>query len=65
MSLFVLNQSLFKCTVKLNPFFGTEEFVQIRQVFGLHSFKLHRHSVDVTVKSVWFKQVFWFTHGFV
>ena len=32
--------------------FGTEEFVQFRQVFGLHMFKLHRHLVDVTVKSV-------------
>jgi hypothetical protein len=37
--------------------FGTEEFVQLRQVFGLHRFKLHRHLVDRTVKSVWFRQV--------
>ena len=36
----------------------TEEFVQFRQVFGLHRFKLHRHLVDGTVKSVWFRQVF-------
>ena len=36
----------------------TEEFVQFRQVFGLHGFKLHRHLVDVIVKSVWFRQVF-------
>ena len=27
---------------KLN-LFGTEEFVQFRQVFGLHRFKLHRY----------------------
>ena len=38
--------------------FGTEEFVQFRQVFGLNRFKLHRHLVDGTVKSVWFRQVF-------
>jgi hypothetical protein len=38
--------------------FGTEEFVQFRQVFGLHKFKLHKHLVDGTVKSVWFRQVF-------
>jgi hypothetical protein len=38
--------------------FGTEEFVQFRQVFGLHRFKLHRHLVDGTVNSVWFRQVF-------
>jgi hypothetical protein len=45
--------------LKLNPNpFGTEEFVQFRQVFGLHRFKLHRNVVDVTVKSVWFRQVF-------
>ena len=42
---------------KPNPF-GTEEFVQFRQVFGLHRFKLHRHWVDGTVMSVWFRQVF-------
>ena len=42
---------------KPNPF-GTEEFVQIRQVFRLHRFKLHKHLVDGTVKSVWFRQVF-------
>ena len=36
----------------------TEEFVQFRQGFGLHRFKLHRHLVDETVKSVWFRQVF-------
>jgi len=41
----------------LNPF-GTEEFVQFRQVFGLYRFKLHRHLVDGTVKSVWLRQVF-------
>jgi hypothetical protein len=35
--------------------FGTEEYVQFRQVFGLHRFKLHRHLVDETVKFVWFK----------
>jgi hypothetical protein len=36
------------------------KFVQFRQVFGLHRFKLlvHRHIVDGTVKSVWFRQVF-------
>jgi hypothetical protein len=49
---------------KLNTF-GTEEFVQFRQVLGLHRFKLHRDLVDVTVKSVWFKQVVWFTQGSV
>ena len=38
--------------------FGTEQFVQFRQVFGLHRFKLHRHLVDGTVKPVWFRQVF-------
>ena len=27
-------------------------------MFGLHRFKLHRHLVDGTVKSVWFQQVF-------
>ena len=42
---------------KPNPF-GTEEFVQYRQVFGFHRFKLHRHLVDMIVKSVWFRQVF-------
>jgi hypothetical protein len=36
----------------------TEEFVQFRQVFGLNRFKLHRHLVDGTVKSVWLRQVF-------
>ena len=41
---------------KPNPF-GTEQFVQFRQVFGLHRFKLHRHLVDGTVKPVWFRQV--------
>jgi hypothetical protein len=41
---------------KQNPF-ETEEFVQFRQVFGLHRFKSHRHWVDRTVKSVWFRQV--------
>ena len=40
---------------KPNPF-GTEEFVQFRQVFDLHRFKLHRHLVDGTIKSVWFTQ---------
>jgi hypothetical protein len=39
----------------LNPF-GTEEFVQFRQVFGLRRFKLHRHFSHGTVKSVWFIQ---------
>jgi hypothetical protein len=38
--------------------FGTDKFVQFRQVFGLHRFKLHRHLVDGTVKSHWFRQVF-------
>jgi len=42
---------------KPNPF-GTEEFVQFRQVFGLHRFKLHRYLVNGTVKSVWFRQIF-------
>jgi hypothetical protein len=42
---------------KPNPF-ETEEFVQFRQGFGLHRFKLHRHLVDGTVKSVWLRQVF-------
>ena len=42
---------------KPNPV-GTEEFVQFRQLFGLHRFKLHRHLVDGTVKAVWFRQVF-------
>jgi hypothetical protein len=42
---------------KPNPLW-TEEFVQFRQGFGLHRFKLHRHLVDVTVKSVRFRQVF-------
>jgi hypothetical protein len=37
-----------------------QEFVQLRQVFGLHRFKLHRHLVDGTVKSVWFRKVFGF-----
>jgi hypothetical protein len=32
--------------------FGTEVFVQFRQVFGLYRFKLHRHLVDGAVKSV-------------
>ena len=27
-------------------------------MFGLHRFKLHRHLVDGTVNSVWFRQVF-------
>ena len=27
-------------------------------MFDLHRFKLHRHLVDGTVKSVWFRQVF-------
>jgi hypothetical protein len=27
-------------------------------VFDLHRFKLHKHLVDGTVKSVWFRQVF-------
>jgi hypothetical protein len=35
-----------------------QEFVQLRQVFGLHRFILHRHLVDGTVNSVWFRQVF-------
>jgi hypothetical protein len=52
---------------------------QPQQVFGLHRFKLHRDLVDVTVNSVWFKQVVgllkssvdvtvksvWFTQGSV
>ena len=32
--------------------------MQFRQVLGLHEFKLHRHLVDGTVESVWFRQVF-------
>ena len=43
----------------------TEEFVQFRQVSGLHMFKLHRHLVDGTVKSVWLRPVFGFTQGSV
>ena len=39
----------------------TGEFVQLRQVFGLHRFKLQRHLVDGTVKSVWLMQVFGFS----
>ena len=42
---------------KPNPF-GTDKFVQFRQVFGLHRFKLQRHLVDGTVMSVWFRQVY-------
>ena len=42
---------------KPNPF-GNEQFVQFRQVFGLHRFKLHSHLIDGTVTSVWFRQVF-------
>ena len=42
---------------KLNPI-GTKEFVQFRQVFRLHRFKLHRHLVDGTVKYVWLRQIF-------
>ena len=38
--------------------FGTEEFVQFRQVFDLHRFILHSDLVDWTVKSVCFMQVF-------
>ena len=30
--------------------------IWFRQVFGLHRFKLHRHLIDGTVKSVWFRQ---------
>ena len=48
-------QGTFGMTV--NPF-GTDEFVQFIQVFGLHRFKLHRHLVDGIVKSIWFSQVF-------
>ena len=52
----------------MNPF-GTEEFLQFRQVFGLHRFKLHRHLVDGTVKSAWLRPVFgllrvWFRQVF-
>jgi len=36
----------------LNRTPGTEKFVQFRQVFGLHRFKLHRHLVDGIVKCV-------------
>jgi hypothetical protein len=32
--------------------FGSEEFAQFRQVFGLHRFKLPRHLVDGTEKSL-------------
>ena len=42
---------------KSNPF-GTDKFVQFKQVFGLHRFRLHRHLVDGTVKSDWLRQVF-------
>jgi hypothetical protein len=42
---------------KPNPY-GTEEFVKLRQVFGLHRFKLYRDLVDETVESVWLRQVF-------
>ena len=42
---------------KPNPF-GTEEFVQFRQVLGLHRVKLDRHLVDGTLKSIWIRQVF-------
>ena len=38
--------------------FWTEEFVQFIQVFALHRFKLHKHLVDGTVTSIWFRQVF-------
>ena len=38
--------------------FEAEGFFQLRQVFGLHRFKLHRHLVDGTVKSVWYRRVF-------
>jgi hypothetical protein len=36
---------------------GTEEFVQFRQVFGLHRLKLHRYLVYGAVKSVSCRQV--------
>ena len=32
-------------------------------MFGLQRFKLHRHFVDGTVKSVWFMTGFRFTQG--
>jgi hypothetical protein len=61
------NLILWRHVAKLSHIYGleskptplrTEEFAQLRQVFGLHRFKLHRHLVDGTVKSVWFRQVF-------
>ena len=42
--------------IQSNPL-RTEEFVQFRQVFGLHRLKLRRHLVDWTVKSFLFRQV--------
>jgi hypothetical protein len=42
---------------KPNPF-GTEELVQFKQVVDLDRFKLHKLFVDGTVKSVWFRRVF-------
>ena len=52
----------------LNPLYsknlsklGSDKFVQFSQVFGLHRFILHRHLVDGTVKSVWFRKIFGLT----
>ena len=40
---------------------GPDKFVQLRQVFVLHRFKLHKHLIDGTVKSAWFRKVFGLT----
>jgi hypothetical protein len=37
---------------------GIDEFVQFRQEFDLHRFKLHGNLVDGTVKSDWYRKVF-------
>ena len=42
---------------KANPF-GSEEFVQFRQMLGLHRFKLCRYLTERTFILVWFRQVF-------
>ena len=53
---------------KANPF-GSEEFVQFRQMLHLHRFKLCRYFNERTFILVWFKQVFglfifWFRQVF-
>ena len=58
--LLCITYGLIICTVKsvsTEPLW-TEEFVQFRQVFGVHRFKLHSQLVDGTVMSVWLRQVF-------